>query len=183
MRQGRKEDERDGLTIRVRRAPRDGRRAILQAGGLTFEAALGRSGTTVFKREGDGGTPVGLLRILGGYRRVDRIKTASSSLPLRSIRKRDLWCDEARHPSYNRAVTAPFLASHEEMMREDGVYDICLVLDWNITCRKRHRGSAIFFHLNQPGYTPTAGCIAVSRRAMLRLLPFLRRGTRVIVEK
>lgn len=172
-----------GLTIRVRRAPLHTSRAILQAGPLTFPAALGRSGTTVFKREGDGGTPVGSMRIFGGYRRADRIRVAKAGLPLRSTCARDLWCDEARHASYNRAVQAPFKASHEEMMREDDVYDICLVLDWNITRRQRHHGSAIFFHLTQPGYTPTAGCIAISRRHMLRLLPFLKRGTRVIVEK
>ncbi|WP_409529916.1 L,D-transpeptidase family protein, partial [Shinella sp.] len=42
-------------------------------------------------------------------------------------------------------------------------------------------GSAIFFHLACPGYEPTAGCIAVARRDMLRILPHLRSGTTVRV--
>jgi L,D-peptidoglycan transpeptidase YkuD (ErfK/YbiS/YcfS/YnhG family) len=67
------------------------------------------------------------------------------------------------------------------MHRADGLYDICLVLDWNITARRRHAGSAIFFHLTRPGYKPTEGCIAVSRRDMLRILPHLRPGTVVRV--
>ena len=66
-------------------------------------------------------------------------------------------------------------------MRGDGLYDICLVLDWNITSRSRHRGSAIFFHLIKPGYQPTAGCVAVSLRDMQRLIRFMRRGTVVRV--
>jgi len=67
------------------------------------------------------------------------------------------------------------------MMRADGLYDICLVLDWNITSRKRHGGSAIFFHLIKPGYEPTAGCIAVSLPDMKRLIRFMRKGTVVRV--
>src|SRR3546814_4717158 len=73
-----------------------------------------------------------------------------------------LWCDQPDHASYNRLVRAPFCRSHEEMMRKDGLYDICLVLDWNITSRRRHRGSAIFFHIAREGYRPTEGCVAIS---------------------
>ena len=53
----------------------------------------------------------------------------------------------------------------------DELYDICIVLDWNVSCRKRNGGSAIFFHLIRPGYEPTAGCVALSRRDMWRILP------------
>src|SRR5690606_12366061 len=104
-----------------------------------------------------------------------------SALPFRRIRPAMLWCDEPKHPSYNRLVRAPFTPSHEEMRREDGLYDICLVLDWNVTARRRNAGSAIFFHLIRPGYEPTAGCIALARRDMLRILLHLRRGTVVRV--
>ncbi len=61
------------------------------------------------------------------------------------------------------------------MSRKDGLYDICLVLDWNIRSRARYRGSAIFFHLIRPGYEPTAGCIAVSLKDMRRLIQHIRR--------
>ena len=63
----------------------------------------------------------------------------------------------------------------------DALYDICLVLDWNVTSRRRNKGSAIFFHLIRPGYEPTAGCVAITRRDMLRILPHLRRRTVVRV--
>ncbi|MDR6755679.1 L,D-peptidoglycan transpeptidase YkuD (ErfK/YbiS/YcfS/YnhG family) [Mycoplana sp. BE70] len=168
-------------TIVVRRAPAKKSRAILQYGGLRIPAAIGRSGTTALKREGDGATPIASMRLLHGFWRADRMKGPATGLPMRRIRPGMLWCDAPESPSYNRLVDAPFRASHEEMRRTDGLYDVCLVLDWNITSRRRNRGSAIFFHLIRPGYEPTAGCVAVTAGDMMRLLPFLRRGTRLRV--
>lgn len=160
----------------VRRAPREKTRAILQFGPLSIPAAIGRSGLTSRKREGDGATPIARMALLEAYVRRDRGVLPPSSLPLRSTRRSDLWCDAPRHPSYNRPVRAPFHASHEEMMRTDALYDICIVLDWNIRARRQGAGSAIFFHLIRDSYEPTAGCVAISLRDMLRLLPHLRRG-------
>lgn len=172
-------------TITVRRAPRNPSRAIVNIGGLTMPAAIGRSGMTSRKREGDGATPIAAMRILSGFVRGERESLPKTALPIRRIRRDMLWCDEPKHPAYNRLVSvragATFKASHEEMMRADGLYDICLVLDWNVTARARNRGSAIFFHLIRPGYQPTAGCVAVSLRDMQRLLPHLRKGTVVKV--
>lgn len=169
--------------LAVRRSPGNGSRAILSYGPLFFRAAIGRSGTTTRKREGDGGTPVAEMKILGGYRRMDRIRFPRNRLLLKPIGSRDLWCDEPGHPSYNRPVSAPCKASHEEMRRADELYDLCLVLDWNLLSRKRFGGSAIFFHIAKPDYGPTAGCVAISPRDMLRLLPVLRRGTVLKVYK
>ncbi|WP_052640482.1 L,D-transpeptidase family protein [Pseudorhizobium banfieldiae] len=163
--------------VTVRAAPGSSRRGLVSFSGVTVPAALGRSGRTAFKREGDGATPIANMRLLYGFTRGDRMKSVQTALPMRRIRNDMLWCDQPDHPSYNRLVRAPFRPSHEEMMRQDGLYDICLVLDWNVTSRRRHRGSAIFFHLIRPGYQPTAGCVAVSLRDMQRLLPHLRRGT------
>jgi L,D-peptidoglycan transpeptidase YkuD (ErfK/YbiS/YcfS/YnhG family) len=167
--------------ITVRSAPRNRQRAIVSFGGITIQAAIGRSGTTAFKREGDGGTPIASMRLLSGFTRGERIRLPATALPIQRIGENMLWCDEPRHPAYNRLVKAPFKPSHEEMMRSDGLYDVCLVMDWNITSRKRYGGSAIFVHLIKPGYQPTAGCVAVHPRDMKRLLPFLRKGTVVKV--
>ena len=168
-------------TILVRPAPGRKTRAIVQVGPLRIPAAIGRSGRTGRKREGDGATPIAAMPLLSGFLRGDRVTAPRTSLPLKRIRPSMLWCDEPKHPSYNRLVSAPFKPSHEEMRRADELYDICLVLDWNVTSRRRNAGSAIFFHLIRPGYEPTAGCIAVARRDMLRILPHFRRGTVVRV--
>jgi len=164
-------------TIVVRRAPLTKSRAILRYGILSIPAAIGRSGTTALKREGDGATPIASMRVLEGFFRGDRMRGISTRLPMQRIRPDMLWCDEPRDPNYNRLVRSPFKPSHEEMRRKDGLYDACLVLDWNVTSRRRNRGSAIFFHLIRPGFEPTAGCVAIHAADMRRLLPYLARGT------
>lgn len=167
--------------VTVRTAPRDRKRAIVSFKGITLQAAIGRSGVSAFKREGDGATPIAAMKLISGFTRGERIRLPQTPLSMRRIGAEMLWCDEPKHASYNRLVKAPFKPSHEEMKRADGLYDICLVMDWNITSRKRYGGSAIFFHLIKPGYQPTAGCVAVSLRDMKRLLPHLRKGTVVKV--
>lgn len=168
-------------TIVVRPAPGRKSRALVQCGNIVVPAAIGRSGRTALKREGDGATPIAGMKLLYGFFRGDHMRPPVTPLSLRRIRPDMLWCDQPGDSNYNRPVRAPFRASHEELRRKDGLYDICLVMDWNITSRKRNRGSAIFFHLIRPGYEPTEGCVAVSLPAMKRLLPYMRKGTRVEV--
>lgn len=63
------------------------------------------------------------------------------------------------------------------MLRQDRLYDAVIVLDWNVTERRRGRGSAIFLHVARPGFAPTEGCVAVAPDAMRWLLPYLSRQT------
>ncbi|WEZ82163.1 hypothetical protein P6U16_13330 [Rhizobium sp. 32-5/1] len=165
----------------VRAKPGHRSKALVSFSGRTEQAAIGRSGMSSRKREGDGATPIAAMQLLHGYIRADRITPPATALSLQAIQPTMLWCDEPRHAAYNRPISAPFKPSHERMMRDDGLYDICLVMDWNIKSRKRNGGSAIFFHLAKPGYKPTEGCVAVSLPAMRRLLRFMRRGTLVRV--
>jgi L,D-peptidoglycan transpeptidase YkuD (ErfK/YbiS/YcfS/YnhG family) len=163
--------------INVRARPGNRSEGLLNIDGTVFRCALGKGGVSAFKREGDGATPLGRLRLLGGYFRSGCRVSRCSALPLTAIRDDLGWCDAPADANYNRPVRLPFRASHERMLRDDRLYDICLVLDWNIRPRRRNGGSAIFLHLARPGFRPTEGCIAVERRAMLRLLPHLSRRT------
>jgi L,D-peptidoglycan transpeptidase YkuD (ErfK/YbiS/YcfS/YnhG family) len=166
--------------IIVRPAPGDRRRAIVQAGNLTFLAALGRSGRSSRKREGDGATPIAAMRVLYGYYRREKVSgPLLTRLPMAAIDATMLWCDAPRDANYNRPVRAPFKPSHEEMKRRDELYDICLIMDWNMSSRRRNLGSAIFFHCAKPGYPPTQGCVAIDIRDMRRLLPLI--GPKTVV--
>ena len=157
----------------VRRAPGKATEAILQYGPLRLRAALGRSGITSRKREGDGATPRAAMRLISAFFRGDRPGAVKTALPVQRIRKDMLWCDSPGHPAYNRPVRAPFAASHERLARNDRLYDVCIVMDWNITTRRRGGGSAIFFHIAREDYAPTEGCVALSPADMRRLLPYL----------
>jgi L,D-peptidoglycan transpeptidase YkuD (ErfK/YbiS/YcfS/YnhG family) len=136
----------------------------------------------MLKREGDGGTPLASMRVLRGYVRERRFPYRST-LQLERISPTLGWCEVPRDRNYNRPVRMPYAASHECMRREDGLYDACIVLDWNIRPRIHGRGSAIFFHLARLGFKPTAGCVAVSRQVMRRLLPLLSSKTMLTVKR
>ena len=169
------------LTVRPR--PGHPSQGLLQAGATTFPCALGRGGVTANKREGDGATPLGRMRVLSGYLRGRRFPPGQTRLPTAAITARLGWCEVPDDRNYNRPVSMPYGASHERMLRDDDLYDACLVLDWNIKPRRRGRGSAIFFHLARPGFTPTQGCVAVTKPVMRRLLPFLDNRTILVVKR
>ncbi|MER9021772.1 L,D-transpeptidase [Mesorhizobium sp. M0815] len=172
-----------GLTVlTVRARPGHASQGFLQAGKLVFPCALGHGGISAGKREGDGATPLASMRILSGYFRGDRFSSGRRTRLAMTPIGRDVgWCEVPGDRNYNRPVKIPYGASHERMQRADDLYDACLVLDWNIVPRRRGRGSAIFFHLARPGFTPTQGCVAVTARTMARLLPLLSERTVVRV--
>ena len=143
---------------------------MLTGAGLRFRAAFGRTGITAQKHEGDGGTPVGLLRLVRVLYRADRVKPPACIVPVEPIGPQDGWCDDAADPAYNKPVRLPYAASHESLWREDGVYDVIGVLDWNLAPIVPGRGSAIFFHAATPDYAPTAGCVALSLPDVLAAL-------------
>lgn len=163
--------------VTVRARPGDQRKGILNAGGMVFSCAFGGGGIISDKREGDGATPLAAMRIMSGYYRRDSLPLPPTRLKMVPIGPRLGWCDAPQDRNYNRPVKRSYPASHENMRRDDHLYDVCLVLDWNISPRRRGRGSAIFFHLARPGYTPTHGCVAISARDMARLLPHLSNRT------
>ncbi|AQT46179.1 L,D-transpeptidase family protein [Bartonella choladocola] len=155
-------------------------KGILAIGQYRFPCALGRSGFTARKREGDGATPVAVMPILGGFRKSGFVSLPHHPMKLHRIKPSDGWCDEPWDANYNRPVRLPYRNSAEKLFRDDKLYDIALIPDWNIRCRIQKRGSAIFFHLAHPEYKPTEGCIAVSKRTMERILPFVSRQTRIM---
>jgi L,D-peptidoglycan transpeptidase YkuD (ErfK/YbiS/YcfS/YnhG family) len=79
-------------------------------------------------------------------------------------------------------VRHPYPASAERLWREDGLYDVVVVLSHNARPRVRGCGSAVFMHVARPGYAPTEGCIALRREHLLRLLQRLGRGAKVWVQ-
>ena len=170
-----------GLTrLTVRARPGNPSQGLLVAGNTVFRCALGSGGISALKREGDGATPLAAMRILSGYFRADHVAGRQTRLRMTPITGNLGWCEVPGDRNYNRPVRLPYRASHETMRRADRLYDYCLVLDWNISPRRRGRGSAIFFHLAQADFTPTQGCVAVTAKVMARLLPQL--STRTVIE-
>jgi len=160
-------------SLRVRPAAGDRARGWLTAGNLCIPCALGPAGIRRRKREGDGATPAGRFRLLWALYRPDRKRPPPGGVPMRVLRHDAGWCEEPRSPCYNRPVRLPFALACDSMWRDDNLYDLTFVLDYNFTRRRKGAGSAIFFHVARPGLTPTAGCVAIRAADMRRLAPRL----------
>ncbi|MDB5454214.1 MAG: hypothetical protein JWO33_2792 [Caulobacteraceae bacterium] len=151
--------------------------------GRTVTALLGRGGVkpAADKREGDGATPLGLWPIRGVLYRPDKGPAPDTALPVAPIGHEDGWCDAPDDPAYNHPVALPYPASAERMWRDDGLYDLVVVLGHNDDPPVPGLGSAIFLHLQGPGLGPTEGCIALSRSDMLAFLARAKPGDAVRV--
>lgn len=160
---------------------RDRRKGFLVAGLAVFPCALGRSGIGVRKREGDGFTPRAGLPLRRVFWRAARGPRPRTLLPVRAIRPRDAWCDDLNDRRYNRLIDRPPGEAEERLTREDHLYDVIVELGWNDAPVIRGRGSAIFWHLARPGFSPTAGCVAVERHVFAKVLPRLGRGCVMVV--
>ncbi len=143
---------------------------------LAMDCTIGRNSACAAadKREGDGCTPVGLWPIRGVLLRSGKVAASGINLPWRWVRAQHGWSDDPADPAYNRPIRLPRAFSAESLIRSDDAYDIIVVLGHNDAPPVPGAGSAIFFHLSEG--RPTAGCVAVDRADMLRLLPLLAPG-------
>lgn len=174
--------ERRARTIAVSGLSAAAPRGVVRLGVLNLPCALGRSGRRILKREGDGATPIGCWRLLRVLYRADRMRRPATQLPLTAIGRRDGWCDAPADRNYNRFVRLPYGASAESLWRKDRLYDVVVVLSHNTLPRMRGCGSAIFMHLARPGYMPTEGCVALTRRHLLLLLERLGRDAAIRIQ-
>ncbi len=149
-------------------------------GGLRMRCALGRGGIRAGKREGDGATPFGRFRVHEVLYNPRRVQRPVTGVPVRPIARADGWCDAPGDRNYNRFVRHPYRASAERLWRDDGLYDLVVVLDYNIRPRVQGRGSAVFMHVARPGFQATEGCIAVERDHLRRILSRVTRTTPLI---
>jgi L,D-peptidoglycan transpeptidase YkuD (ErfK/YbiS/YcfS/YnhG family) len=168
-------------SILVSKAPGAPARGVLRCGDWHVGCALGRAGVTYSKREGDGATPAGTLRPRLVLFRPDRVHRPVTELRVLPIRADDGWCDDPQDRNYNRAVALPYPARHERLWRDDHLYDVLVVLDWNLEPAIPNRGSAIFLHIERADGGPTEGCIAVGVSPMRRLVRRMYAATRIEV--
>jgi L,D-peptidoglycan transpeptidase YkuD (ErfK/YbiS/YcfS/YnhG family) len=151
------------------------------AGAFCVPVALGAGGLSYSKREGDRRTPCGRFRVKAILQRLDRMPRLVSLPGVADVTKLLGWCDDPGATLYNRPVKLPFKRSHENLFRDDKLYDVIVVLDYNFEPRKRNLGSAIFFHISEESLSPTQGCIAIRVADMRRLVPKLSKDVAIII--
>ncbi len=146
---------------------------ILRFRGRVIPVALGRGGILANKFEGDGATPRGRFRLVRLWWRADRSPRPRTRLPVRPIRPDDGWCEDPHDRRYNQPIRLLEGAPGDRLKRADRLYDFIVEIDHNTRPRVRNRGSAVFIHIARPGFAPTAGCVAMKRADLKRLLPSL----------
>lgn len=147
--------------------------------GERHRCALGRAGILRDKHEGDGGTPVGRYRFRRILYRSDRLAEPDCSLPVAAIAPTDGWCDDPGSADYNCHIQLPSDASAEELWRQDGLYDLVVIISHNDDPPVAGRGSAIFLHVAPPDDGTTQGCVALPLPILQRVVASLDADSRI----
>ena len=146
-----------------------------------MKCAIGKKGIGYKKKEGDLITPKGQFKIKLILYRKDRVKF-KTKLKKVAIQKNMVWCDDPRSQKYNQLVKLPFDYGYEKLYKKENIYDIVLVLNFNMNPTKKNKGSAIFIHIAKRNYKKTEGCVAIKKIQLLKLLKFLKRGSTVKID-
>ena len=145
------------------------------------KCAIGKRGIGKKQKEGDQITPRGTFKIKNILYRKDKINYIRSVIKKTPIKKNMGWCDDPKSKDYNKLIKYPFNYKSEKLYRPKNIYDIILVLDFNMRPIKKNKGSAIFIHISNNKYSPTQGCIAIKKKELLKLIDFIDKKTKIII--
>ena len=148
---------------------------------LKFKCALGKAGIGNKKTEGDNITPIGIFRIVKIYYRKDRIKKITSNFRPIEISKDMCWCDDPKSKKYNQLIKLPTKYNNEKLFKKNNIYDLIIVLNYNMKPVIKNKGSAIFIHVAKKNYKKTAGCIALKKVHLLKLVKEIKKNTKVVI--
>ena len=141
------------------------------------KCSIGKRGIGIKKREGDKITPKGKFKVRYILYRKDRITNLKTKITKLIIRRDMGWCDDPKSQSYNKLVRLPFKYNFEKLYKINNTYDIILVLNFNSNPIRKNKGSAIFIHVAKKNYKKTAGCVAVSKKDLKKIVREMNKNT------
>jgi L,D-peptidoglycan transpeptidase YkuD (ErfK/YbiS/YcfS/YnhG family) len=139
-----------------------------------MRASIGRNGFALCgkKLEGDGKSPTGIYNLGQLFSYESNINT---ELPFIQTTEDDKWIDDTNHSDYNRYVKGNTTAASFEHLHLSGIYyKYCMVIEYNTHPVVKGKGSAIFFHVADSNYSPTAGCVAIKEADINKILYWLK---------
>ncbi|RKN78194.1 L,D-transpeptidase family protein [Paenibacillus ginsengarvi] len=144
-------------------------------------AAIGHSGLSLLKREGDGKTPAGRFRMGTGFGAEPK---PAGAWPYRLANDQDYWVDDPHSPDYNQWVRfdgdpAKRWSSFERLAIP--VYRKAAVIRYNEDPIVQGRGSAIFFHIWSSPFSGSAGCVTTAEEHVLRVLEWMTPGAEPVM--
>mgnify|MGYP006134177153 CR=1 FL=1 len=146
-----------------------------------IKCAIGKRGITSKKVEGDKKTPKGTFGLKSIFYRKDRVSKIKSSLKKHIIKKNMGWCDDSKSRYYNKMIKFPFDLSAEKLWLKKNIYDVIIIINYNMEPAIKNKGSAIFLHIAKKDYETTEGCIAVTKEDMKLLASKINNKTKIII--
>ncbi len=143
-----------------------------------LRCSLGKAGIKKKLKEGDNITPKGIYKAVKVLYRSDKINTIKTNLRKIKIKKNMGWCDDPKSNLYNKQIKLPSTYRHEKLYRKDSIYDIIIVLNYNMRPIIKGKGSAIFIHITK-NYKPTQGCIALKKADLIKILNSIKKNTKI----
>ena len=141
------------------------------------KCAVGKRGISIKKKEGDFITPKGTFKIREIFYRKDRVQNLITRIKKTVIRKNMGWCDDPKSSKYNKLIYFPFKYRAEKLYRSENIYDIILVLNFNMNPVKKNKGSAIFIHVAKKNFQPTQGCVALDKSELIKMVKSIKKNT------
>ena len=157
------------------------KKKILYFKHYKIKCAIGKRGISKNKYEGDLCTPIGKFTFEYLLYRKDKIKNLKTNIPKKVIKKNMGWCDDPKSEKYNKLIKFPFSYKAEKLFLNKEIYDLLLVINYNRNPVFPEKGSAIFLHIASKNFKPTKGCIAIKKKDFLKILPLIRKKTKIII--
>jgi L,D-peptidoglycan transpeptidase YkuD (ErfK/YbiS/YcfS/YnhG family) len=154
---------------------------VLKYKNFLYKCAIGKNGITNNKIEGDKCTPSGIYSIEKIYYREDRLNLPKLDFQIIPINQNFGWCDDIHSKYYNKFIKFPFSYSAEFLYREDDIYNIICIINYNTNPIIKNKGSAIFLHVANTEYSGTAGCLALKQDDLIELLQNIDIDTKIKV--
>ena len=146
------------------------------------KCSIGKRGIGRKKKEGDLITPIGSFRIKKILFRKDRVKNLKTKIIKIPIKRDMVWCDNPNSSQYNKLIRSSNEIKSERLFRSDNIYDIIIEINYNKFPTIKKRGSAIFIHIAKKNFSPTNGCIAMSKKDIKFFLKKISKNDRIKID-
>ena len=78
-------------------------------------------------------------------------------------------------------IKFPFYSGAEKLWLNENIYDVIIIINYNLEPIKKNKGSAIFLHIAKYNYKPTRGCIAIAKKDIMMLIKKINKKTKIII--
>lgn len=123
------------------------------------------------QKEGDKKTPTGFYPL---GRAFGICRNPGTKMRYTRVKQRHYWCSDSDAACYNQMIVQGkngHRCQGEHLIRYKGAYDYAVAIGYNPK-GKPGKGSALFLHCSTGN--PTAGCVAIPKKQMKKVLKRLR---------